>query len=57
MTALRPADEVMRLERMGSFFPTRLSFMRSLIRRMNANEWTIAASRFDLDHDGYGLAV
>jgi len=33
-TALRPADEVMRLKRLGSFFPTRLSFMRSLIRQM-----------------------
>ena len=57
MTSLRPADEVMRLERMGSFFPTRLSFMRSLIRRMNAGKWAIGAARFDLDDDGYGLAV
>lgn len=57
MTSLRPADEVMRLTRMGSFFPTRLSFMRSLIRRMSARKWTIGAARFDLDDDGYGLAV
>ncbi len=57
MIALRPADDVMRLERMGSFFPTRLSFMRSLIRRMNANRWMIKAARFDLDDDGYGVAV
>ena len=57
MIALRPADEVMRLERMGSFFPTRLSFMRSMIRRMNENRWTIKPARFDLDDNGYGVAV
>ena len=32
---LRPPDQVMRLSRMGSFFPTRLSFMRSLLRRLS----------------------
>ena len=31
---LRPPGEVMRLERMGASFPTRLSFMRQLVRRM-----------------------
>jgi hypothetical protein len=30
--ALRPASQVMRLERMGAFFPTRVSFLRSLTR-------------------------
>lgn len=47
----------MRLERMGSFFPTRLSFMRTLIRRMNIEKWAISAPRFDLDDDGYGVAL
>ena len=31
---LRPPEEVMRLERLGSSFPTRISFMRSLLRRI-----------------------
>ena len=31
---LRHPDEVMRLERMGSYHPMRLSFSRILLRRM-----------------------
>ncbi len=54
---LRPADEVMRLERLGSFHQTRISFMRSLLRRMAREAWRISRARFDLDDDGYGTAV
>ena len=32
---MRSPEKVMRLDRMGSSFPTRLSFMRTLIRRMS----------------------
>ena len=56
-TGLRPPDLVMRLDRMGAAFPTRLSFMRSLTRRMGRERWRIAATRFDLDDDGYGTVV
>ena len=55
--APRPPDIVMRLERMGAAFPTRLSFMRSLIRRMHRERWRIEAARFDLDDEGYGTVV
>ncbi len=54
---LRPPEVVMRLDRMGSSFPTRLSFMRSLVRRMHREAWRIEAARFDLDDDGFGEAV
>ncbi|MCG8692633.1 MAG: hypothetical protein MI806_15625, partial [Minwuiales bacterium] len=54
---LRPADEVMRLERLGSFHQTRISFMRSLLRRMAREDWRISRDRFDLDDDGYGTAI
>ena len=47
----------MRLERMGSAFQTRISFMRSLVRRMHREAWTIEQTRFDLDDDGFGVAV
>ena len=47
----------MRLDRMGAAFPTRLSFMRSLIRRMHRERWRIEATRFDLDDHGYGAVV
>ena len=54
---LRPADEVMRLERMGSAFPTRLSFMRTLIRRLHREKSAIRQLRADWDGNGYGTAV
>lgn len=54
---LRPPSEVMRLERMGSAFATRLSFMRVLIRELMNGGWTIDRPRFDIDADGYGTAV
>jgi hypothetical protein len=31
---LRPASQVMNLERLGSFHQSRLSFMRTLVRRI-----------------------
>ncbi len=54
---LRPPDQVMRLERMGSRFQTRLSFMRSVLRRLGSEGWTIDRTRCDWDDDGYGTAV
>ena len=51
---LRPPDEVMRLERMGASFPTRLSFMRQLVRRMIKERWHFERMRLDLDHNGIG---
>ncbi|MEL7544113.1 MAG: hypothetical protein AAGJ70_10085, partial [Pseudomonadota bacterium] len=56
-TALRPASDVMRLARMGASFPTRLSFMRTLVREMHANDWSIATHACDLDADGFGHIV
>lgn len=47
----------MRLARMGSFFATRLSFMRVLIRELMHGGWTIDRPRFDIDNQGYGVAV
>ncbi len=54
---LRPPAEVMRLARMGAAHPTRLSFMRQLLRRAAAEGWRFAITRFDVDADGYGTAV
>lgn len=54
---LRPPEDVMRLSRMGSAFPTRLSFMRILIRRMHREGWTVTARIFELDEQGFGYAV
>ena len=57
IAALRPPEHVMRLQRMGASFQTRLSFMRQLIRRMHRERWRFERLRFDLDARGYGTAV
>src|SRR5438105_4057120 len=54
---LRPPHTVMRLARMGASFPTRLSFMRALVRRMAGEKWTFRRCLFDLDANGYGRCV
>ncbi|MFL5259250.1 MAG: hypothetical protein ACJ8AS_05815 [Hyphomicrobiales bacterium] len=54
---LRPAGEVMRLARLGASFPTRLSFMRALVRRMSGEGWRFRRTRFGLDRNGYGECV
>ena len=51
---LRPPGEVMRLARLGRFYPTRLSFARTLVRRMAREGWRIETADRDLDDDGYG---
>jgi hypothetical protein len=55
--ALRPPDEVMRLSRMGAMFPTRLSFLRTLIRRLAAENVTVARPVWEMCKDGFGHAV
>lgn len=54
---LRPPGDVMRLSRMGAAFPTRLSFMRSLIRLMAAQKWAFDRIVWDLDASGFGRAA
>ncbi len=54
---LRPASQVMQLERLGSFHQSRLSFMRTLVRRMVSENWQITSPVFDLDEQGYGTVV
>jgi len=54
---MRPASQVMQLERLGSFHQSRLSFMRTLVRRMVVENWQVSSSVFDLDEQGYGTVV
>lgn len=54
---LRPASLVMDLERLGSLHQSRLSFMRSLVRRIMGERWQIEPQRFELDADGYGTVI
>ena len=54
---LRGPDEVMRLARMGAMFPTRLSFLRSLMRRLAAEQVRVARPVWDICDEGFGHAV
>lgn len=53
----RTADEVMRLSRLGLSHPTRLSFLRVLLRRMQQDAWSFTRPVFDFDARGVGRAV
>ena len=50
-------NNYMRLDRMGSRYPSRLSFSRSMLRRLVNDNWKINKSIFNLDKDGYGTVV
>ncbi|TQV78662.1 hypothetical protein FKG95_18550 [Denitrobaculum tricleocarpae] len=47
----------MRLARMGSFHPTRLSFMQSLLRRLAREAWRFERRCWEIDDKGVGHAV
>lgn len=53
----RSPDSVMRLERMGSFHQTRLSFMRALLRRLRQEGWAFDVPVWRIDDKGVGRAV
>lgn len=53
----RSPDTVMRLDRMGSFHQTRLSFMRSLLRQLKNESWAFDRAVWDIDAKGVGRAV
>jgi len=51
------SSEIMTLDKMGSRYPSRLSFSRSMLRRLLFDNWKISKSKFDLDDKGYGTVV
>lgn len=53
----RPPAEVMRLDRMGAAHPTRLSFLRVLLRRMSREGWRFDRPVWEIDGRGVGRAV
>ncbi len=54
---LRPPEQVLRLERMGSMHQTRLSFMRVLLRRFANERWQVEKRHWDVNREGVGVAV
>ena len=54
---LRAPDVVMRLDRLGTMHPTRLSFARAMLRRVEQEGWRVGRAVWELDPDGFGHAV
>jgi len=54
---LREPRAVMKLDRMGSMFPTRMSFMRTLLRQLSKKRALINRAVWEIDEDGFGHAV
>ncbi|WP_296419780.1 hypothetical protein [Pseudooctadecabacter sp.] len=54
---LRAPEVVMRLRRMGASFPTRLSFLRTLLRRLSAEKAQVTRPVWEVDAEGFGHAV
>jgi len=55
--APREPDVVMRLSRMGSAHPMRLSFLRVLLRRLKSEGWHFDRPLWEVDDHGVGRAV
>lgn len=53
----RPPETVMRLQRMGSAHQGRLSFMRSLLRRLKREQWQFSCTAWEINEQGIGYAV
>jgi hypothetical protein len=54
---LRPGKMVMRLNRMGAFHQSRLSFMRVLLRKLRTEKWSFDQPIWRIDHKGVGVAT
>lgn len=54
---LRPPETVMRLRRMGASFPTRLSFLRTLMRALAAEDVKVTRPVWAMNADGFGHAT
>lgn len=57
ITPYRTPSQVMKLPRLGAFHQTRLSFVRSLLRKVMLEQWQIERTLWNLNEDGFGTAV
>ncbi|RJX68339.1 hypothetical protein DZ860_17595 [Vibrio sinensis] len=56
-TAMRNAEIVMAPERLGAMHQNRISFVRSLIRKMAKQEWHVTQHEWQLCPQGYGHVI
>ena len=54
---LRSPDIVMNAERLGAMHQTRISFVRTLLRKIDREKWTLSTHIWDLDDNGYGHVI
>ena len=54
---LRSSNVVMNAERLGAMHQTRISFVRTLLRKINREKWTLSTHLWDLDSQGYGQVI
>ena len=54
---LRSSNVVMNAERLGAMHQTRISFVRTLLRKINREKWTLSTHLWDLDNQGYGQVI
>ncbi|NGN96179.1 hypothetical protein G5S52_00480 [Grimontia sp. S25] len=57
VTMLRDPAVVMDPYRLGAMHQTRLSFVRSLLRKMESEQWKIECVQWDIAAEGFGTAV
>ena len=55
--SFRTPDVVMHSQRLGAMHQTRISFVRSLLRKIDKERWTLSKHLWDLDAQGYGQVI
>ncbi|MES1964044.1 hypothetical protein M0N77_01690 [Psychrobacter sp. AH5] len=53
----RAPSVVMNAERLGAMHQTRISFVRTLLRKIDKEKWTLKTYLWDLDDNGYGQVI
>ncbi len=54
---LRSSNVVMNAERLGAMHQTRISFVRTLLRKIDREKWTLSTHLWELDSQGYGQVI
>lgn len=57
VVSFRTPDVVMNSKRLGAMHQTRISFVRSLLRKIDQENWTLSKYLWELDKDGYGHVI
>ena len=55
--SFRTPDVIMNSERLGAMHQTRISFVRTLLRKIDKENWTLSKHLWDLDDNGYGQVI